>query len=394
MVRATISGVTSPGSDTPPPGPQGVDLPTETPADAPAEPSGMTSRITAGLSPSDDEPEAIPSPPSNAPSNAPLSAPPATPSSFLDAPAPTRSVAPPGMTSRSGFTPVPPPPTVRPGVAPLPPTASSPGFAPVPAPYPQQSFGSVPGMAPVPPPGAPYAAPGQRPGVPVSPYTGPQPGLPITQTGPQPGLPIGHTGPQPGLPVGQPTPGAPQYAPPGYAPVATARRAVPLLAVFSVVALLLAGGLALAGSFLTLDTFATHTTYPGVSDTSTVSTAWSFNYQPATGMGSRSQYLGVPLVVGGGLALLAAVLLIVALGRPLAWARAVGAVSGAVLFGAALTVAMSVLTDLGFASTARDSVTTVSPGLGFWLILGGGVLAAGATVLTLPTGRTTPTHPG
>jgi hypothetical protein len=61
-------------------------------------------------------------------------------------------------------------------------------------------------------------------------------------------------------------------------------------------------------------------------------------------------------------------------------------VAAAVLFGAAFTVTMSVLTDLGFAADTADFVQTVTPGLGFWLVLAGGVIALAATVLVLLAG--------
>ena len=230
----------------------------------------------------------------------------------------------------------------------------------------------------MPPPGAfpaqPAPGPASRPGF------APVPAPPGYQTGPQPGLPIHQTGPQPGLPIGA------AFTPP-------ARPAVPVLTLVALATLLLSGVLAVVGSFFTLDTFSTHSTNAGAGDISTsTNTAWSV--QNSGDPTTQAQWLGIPLVVGGALVLVAAVLLIMALSKPLAWARPVAAAAGALLFGAALTVVMSVLGDLGFGSSTPDSVTTVSPGLGFWLVLGGGVLAIAATVCTLPIGRTSaPTHP-
>ncbi|HWE88287.1 MAG TPA: hypothetical protein VG317_02335 [Pseudonocardiaceae bacterium] len=150
--------------------------------------------------------------------------------------------------------------------------------------------------------------------------------------------------------------------------------------------LVVGAGLAIGGSFAALDNWALNEPNSNYRSTTTVS-GWSYRNQGAgQPVQHEAQWIGVALVVGGVLAIAAAVLLLVTLrrGRPVVGALA--AVSGAVLFGVALTVGVSVLGDLGFAKATNDYTETVSPGLGFWLILAAGLLGIAAVVLALLTG--------
>jgi hypothetical protein len=299
------------------------------------------------------------------------------------------------------------PPTAFPGAAVPPTNVPQTNVPPVPQPGSQTNLSSVaqPGsqtnLAPVAQPGYPGAAPtGQQPGLPPT-HTGPQPGLPITQFGPQTGLPIPPIGAQiaqpitltsqqagpsvadgPGATAGQYVPGHP----PGLAP---ARPPMAVKTLVSVVLLVLAAGLAIGGSFATLDVFRSHGTDPSLNDVNTTTAnAWSLVYTPASDTGDRVQYLGYALSVGALLALAAAVLLVLTGPRLATFARAAAPVAAGLLFGVTLTVAMSVLTDLGFNIHDPDFVETVSPGLGFWLVLGGCALAIAAIVITLMLPRT------
>lgn len=280
--------------------------------------------------------------------------------------------------------------------------------------------GTPPPGVPIPPPAAtPLAAtpPGAAPsagappfGVPASPYP-PQPGMP-SATASQPLWPVQPpqqfapvTGQQPGLPPGGPAAsypalhpvGQPQQPYPG-PPPAKRRPANPIPGrqLFGGIALIVAAGLAVGGSIPSLD----HIVDKAVNSDNTLgeidnvvdTSAWYF-HSDTPGHPNFAyhliQFFGIGLGVGALLALVFGLFLLFGLGRRIRLLPTFGAVGAAVLFGAVLTTEMSPIDDMqadnytppGGHTTPGAHVTTF--GLGFWLLLGAGVVALVAMVLLL-----------
>lgn len=300
---------------------------------------------------------------------------------------PVSDAPPPDATSR-----VSPPATPPPGVptpqSPTPP-AQPPGpppYAASPAPpYPQQPM--PPGMS---------SATASQPMWPVQP---PQAGF----TGQQPA--VAPQGPAASYPAMQPV-----QQPYGYpaAQQAPRRRGpkIPGRDIAAGIALIVAAGLTAGGSFPNLDHAVDHEVnngQPGAVDNIVDTGAWYF-HGDTPGHPEFSyhllQFFGVGLAVGGLLALVAGVLLVFGLGRRLSRLSTWGAVAAAALFGAVITTLMSVVDDIqadnyapgGSQFVAGSHVTT--PELGFWLLLGAGVVAIVAVVLLLTKSqRTEPPTP-
>jgi hypothetical protein len=90
------------------------------------------------------------------------------------------------------------------------------------------------------------------------------------------------------------------------------------------------------------------------------------------------QFFGVALSVGGLLAVLIGVLLLMGFGGRRAPVRPLGIVAAALLFGAVLATEMSVLNDIQWDGLASAGVHTTTFGPGFWLLLAAGVATVGA----------------
>jgi len=160
--------------------------------------------------------------------------------------------------------------------------------------------------------------------------------------------------------------------------------------------LVLTGVLAIVGSFLTLDTIAT-----SGSTVASSNTGWSFTF--LTGSNSTAsvlQWLGVPLAIGGALAIVAGVMLLVGGGRPLPLAGPLGIAGAGLTVGATLAALSTVLTDIGITDKQNSINGTVNdrPGIAFYLLIGSAVCAlvvlvmmvSAATRATILAGTTAP----
>lgn len=217
------------------------------------------------------------------------------------------------------------------------------------------------------------------------PYPGP-PAAPPQPPAPAPGLPApppqqgGHSpyGPIPPGGHGRP-PGPP--ADPG----TVSDRA-------SGVLLVLGAALAIGGSFATLDK--STESIDGSDKASvytTVAKAWSYsNSIPGQETHSVTQLYGVPLLIGGLIAIAAAVLLLTGSGRRFPVTRVLGVTGAALLFGTTLTVVTSVVNDTQWDTDSRS--TTFGPG--FYLLTAACLLALGATALTVLGTRRPALAPG
>jgi hypothetical protein len=181
-----------------------------------------------------------------------------------------------------------------------------------------------------------------------------------------------HSGPYAAQPA--PQPGWP--APPAHPPADPA-----VLERLSGAVLILGALLAIGGSFATLDKSveAIPGSKSGVVYT-TVAKAWSYT---STNVGQPShtvtQLYGIPLLIGGLLAIATAVLLLAGVSRRLPPTRILGVAGAVLLFGTTLTVATTALNDTQWDTDSRS--TTLGPG--FYLITLACLLALGATALTL-----------
>jgi hypothetical protein len=156
--------------------------------------------------------------------------------------------------------------------------------------------------------------------------------------------------------------------------------------------LIAAAGLAVGGSFTNLDR-AINVGQPGGSQPgaveSTITTSpWYYRVvdnltRNGSGNLDMTQFFGVALAVGGALAILAGVLLLLGKGGRPAPARPLGAAAAALLFGAVLTTEMSVVNDLQFDTAVPGGVHSTSFGPAFWLQLAAGVAALTAASLLL-----------
>ncbi|MDX3053372.1 hypothetical protein PV378_44000, partial [Streptomyces scabiei] len=193
----------------------------------------------------------------------------------------------------------------------------------------------------------------------------PAPGWPAPP--PQQGAPYPYAAP-PAAGPGRPP------APPG-SPAGTTHRAAGAL-------LILGALLAIGGSFATLDK---SVQYLGDGKKAqpayeSVAKAWSYsNWGVTEAPTSVTQFSGVPLLLGGLLALAAAVLLLSGRGRRSPSAPALGIAGGVLLFGTTLTVLTDAFNDTQWDGDGRT--TTFGPG--FYLLTVALLLALGGAVTSL-----------
>lgn len=189
----------------------------------------------------------------------------------------------------------------------------------------------------------------------------------------------------------QPFPGQqPQYGYPPAGPKPPVTRSV------SAGLLVLTGVSAIVGSFLTLDTIAT-----SGSTVASSNTGWTFTF--LTGSNSTEsvvQWLGVPLVIGGGVAIVAGVMLLLGGSRPLPLAGPMGIAGAGLTVGATLAALSTVLTDIGITNKQNTGTDRVSdhPGIAFYLLIVSAVCAVVVLVMMVravtrgatPAGTSTP----
>ncbi|MFD9389476.1 hypothetical protein ACFWBB_01655 [Streptomyces sp. NPDC060000] len=209
------------------------------------------------------------------------------------------------------------------------------------------------------------------------PYTGP-PTPPIQPAAPAPG---GWPAPPPQAAGHHPDaypPSAPYGRPPGppKGPAAVSERVSGAL-------LLVGAALAVGASFATLDKSAEYAEgHSGDAVYRTVAKPWSYsNAIPGQKTVEVTQFYGVPLLIGGLVAIAAAVLLLAGSGRRLPPARVLGVTAAALLLGTTLTVATAAFNDTQWDTDTRS--TTLGPG--FYLLTLACLAALAATVLTVLT---------
>jgi hypothetical protein len=148
-------------------------------------------------------------------------------------------------------------------------------------------------------------------------------------------------------------------------------------------ALLIPGALlAIGGSFATLDKSVQYLGdgKEGEPVYESVAKAWSYSSSGATeGATSITQFSGVPLLLGGLLAIAAAVLLLAGRSRRFPLGPALGIVSAALLLGTTLTVLTDAVNDTQWDGDGR----TTTFGAGFYLLAVSLLLALGATVTSV-----------
>lgn len=148
-------------------------------------------------------------------------------------------------------------------------------------------------------------------------------------------------------------------------------------------ALLVVGAaLAIGSSFATLDS---SVAYLGDDQDKgelfrTVAKAWSYtNETPGQETIETTQFHGVPLLIGGLLAVVAAVLLLTGSSRRIPLTRGLGVASAALLFGTTLMVVTTAVNDAQW----DDDNRTTTFGPGFYMVTFACLLALAATVITL-----------
>jgi hypothetical protein len=148
--------------------------------------------------------------------------------------------------------------------------------------------------------------------------------------------------------------------------------------------LIAAAGLAVGGSFENLDK-AIDTGPPGGSggtvQQTILTSPWYYRTSgtiPGAPHVNLGQFFGVALAVGGLLAVLIGVLMLLGHGGRRVPVRPLGIVAAALLFGAVLATEMSVLNDIQWDGIAPAGVHTTAFGPGFWLLLAAGVATAAA----------------
>jgi hypothetical protein len=206
------------------------------------------------------------------------------------------------------------------------------------------------------------------------PYAGPptpqpQPAAPAPSwpaPPPQQGAPYPYTAP-PAAGPGRPP------APPG-SPAGTTDRAAGAL-------LILGAALAVGGSFATLDKTVQYLgDGRGQPVYESVAKAWSYSSSGATdGPTSVTQFSGVPLLLGGLLAVAAAVLLLSGRARSFPLGPALGIAGGMLLFGTTLTVLTDAFNDTQWDEDGR----TTTFGAGFYLLTVALLLALGGAVASV-----------
>lgn len=266
------------------------------------------------------------------------------------------------------------PPAVSPDVTQtIPPPAAGP---PAPPQGPQATYPPLPSatasqpMRPVPPPATwpPQPYPGPSQGGPTASYPGMQPVQ----------RPMQHTMP----------PGMMQPVPPAPARRQRSADAIPGGDIAAGVALVIAAGLAVGGSFFDLD----HATERVLGDnggagqviSTTASSAWYYRQEihgSAPFTFHLTQFFGVGLALGALLAVLTGALLLIGVGRSSTRLRGWGLAAATLLFGTLLTTAMSAVNDLQADSAETQATRHTAFGLGFWLLLGAGLVTVAAAAL-------------
>jgi hypothetical protein len=211
--------------------------------------------------------------------------------------------------------------------------------------------------------------------------TGQQPAVPPAHqpwnTGQQPAVPGAHqpwsTGQQPAVPAAEAAraPKKARVALPG---------SVPRLVTTAL--LVVAGGLAIGGTFGLLERQAQTS---GGSKLSLDYTSWKVTESsgvPQT-LFFHAPHFGIPLVVAGLLALLGGLLLVLGKGRLAELARPAAIAGAALLVGVVWSMGMTVSSDLDSAHDEADLHYTVTGGIGLWLLLAAGVLAAAGGIMAL-----------
>lgn len=149
-------------------------------------------------------------------------------------------------------------------------------------------------------------------------------------------------------------------------------RLVTLLPLASALLLVLAGGLAIGGSFGTLDEEAERA---GDETLTLTYTSWHLT-QGGSYSGRiyfHAPHFGIPLVATGLLTIVSGLLLVLGRGRIGALARPAALASAGLLVGTVWTVGLVVSADLDAVARTANFELTWTIGTGFWLVLAGGI---------------------
>ncbi len=178
------------------------------------------------------------------------------------------------------------------------------------------------------------------------------------------------------------TPGGQPYLTPAAGVGSTPVRVPPVSPLVTALLLVLAGGLAIGGSFGTLDEEAEQA---GAATITLSYTSWRLaqggTYDEPVYF--HAPHFGIPLLVAGLLVIAGGLLLVTGRGRLAAVARPLALASAGLLVGAVWTVGLVVSADLDAVARGENFELTWSTGSGFWLILAGGVAAAAGGLLVL-----------
>ena len=143
------------------------------------------------------------------------------------------------------------------------------------------------------------------------------------------------------------------------------------LPALSAILLLVAGALAIGGSFGTLEE---ESERAGTQTLTLTYTSWRLiqggNY--AVAINFHAPHFGIPLVAAGGLVMAAAIVLFA---RSDGMARTAAATAAGLLVGTVWTVSLVVSADLDAESHGANLELDWTSGLGFWLVLAGGIAA-------------------
>lgn len=158
------------------------------------------------------------------------------------------------------------------------------------------------------------------------------------------------------------------------------------LPVVTALLLIVAGGLAIGGSFGLLDEEAERA---GDATITLSYTSWQLvqggTYSEPVYF--HAPHFGIPLLVAGLMVIAGGLLLVLGRGRAGAFARPLALASAGLMVGTVWTVALVVSADLGAVAKGANFELTWSTGTGFWLILAGGAAATVGGLLVL-FGRT------
>jgi hypothetical protein len=171
-------------------------------------------------------------------------------------------------------------------------------------------------------------------------------------------------------------PGPPDRSPAGTLPSA-------LLPVLSAILLVVAGGLAIGGSFGKLEE---ETERAGDQNLTLTYTSWRLkqggNFTDTIYF--HAPHFGIPLVAAGALTVLGGLLLMLGRGRLGTLARPIAVTSAGLLVGTVWTVGLVVSADLDAVTRNQDFELDWTSGIGFWLLVGaGGAAALGGVVALL-----------